>query len=73
MNIILYMRVRGHANAWSQMKPSGMKPSRMDAAGFEPEETREGPKQVQQEKTWQLRPVWLPKQIQLQLASCLSW
>ena len=42
MNIILYMRVRGHANAWSQMKPSGMKPSRMDAAGFEPEETAGG-------------------------------
>ena len=35
VNIILYsMHVRGHANARSRMK---MKPSGMDAAGFEPE------------------------------------
>ena len=31
VNIILHICVRGHANAWSQIKSSGM-----DAAGFEP-------------------------------------
>ena len=30
VNIILHICVRGHANAWSQIKPSGM-----DAAGFD--------------------------------------
>jgi hypothetical protein len=66
VNIILYMRVRPHANASSQIKPSGM-----EAAGFEPEGGRgvtvrhdyiimpnkRAPKQVQHEKSWQLRPV----------------
>ena len=40
VNVILYIWVRGHANAWSQMKPS----SWMDAAGFEPTEGRAGGK-----------------------------
>ena len=59
------MHVRGHANARSRMK---MKPSGMDAAGFEPEgggsqfgminhAEQGGPKQVRHEKSWQLRPV----------------
>jgi len=53
---MLYMRVRGHANAWSQMKPSGM-----DAAGFEPD----GGVKDRHERSQKLHPVcpqFIPKE-----------
>ena len=78
VNIILYMRVRGHANVWSQMKLRGM-----DTTGFEPEggsqsdminHLQQGGGQNQFDmkdhgSCIQSAPNSLLKQIQLQLAS----
>ena len=63
LNIILYMGVRGHANVWSQIKPSGNWRSGVWAPGRGHSSTwlimpnTIKPKQVRHAKSWQLRPV----------------